>query len=162
MSSSTAGNDDLRSEQAYLTTLYERLDGLRARADERLRAILLESGGTPQGRAQREASRSHYAEQLAQMNAVENGLCFGRLDFADGAARYVGRLGLSAEEHDRDPLLVDWRSPAAEPFFGATHGNPMGLASRRRYRWAGGRVRDYWDEARPTLAAVEGIDGREG
>ncbi|HET8987890.1 MAG TPA: RNA polymerase recycling motor ATPase HelR, partial [Humibacillus sp.] len=42
--------------------------------------------------------------------------------------------------------LVDWRSPAAEPFFGATHANPMGLASRRRYRWTRGRVTDYWDE----------------
>jgi hypothetical protein len=43
-------------------------------------------------------------------------------------------------------LLVDWRSPAAEPFFGATHAKPMGLVSRRRYRWTRGRVTDYWDE----------------
>jgi hypothetical protein len=43
-------------------------------------------------------------------------------------------------------VLVDWRSPAAEPFFGATHANPMGLRSRRRYRWTRGRVSDYWDE----------------
>ena len=41
---------------------------------------------------------------------------------------------------------MDWRSPAAEPFFAATHARPMGLASRRRYRWARGRVTDYWDE----------------
>src|ERR1700754_454140 len=62
--------DDLRSEQAYLSTLYARLDRLREQANERLRGILLESGGTPQGRTQREATRSHYTEQLAQMNAV--------------------------------------------------------------------------------------------
>ena len=43
-------------------------------------------------------------------------------------------------------MLIDWRSPAAEPFFGATHANPLGLASRRRYRWTGGRITDYWDE----------------
>src|SRR3954465_3436985 len=43
-------------------------------------------------------------------------------------------------------LLVDWRSPGAEPFFGATHANPMGLTSRRRYRWTLGRISDYWDE----------------
>ena len=42
--------------------------------------------------------------------------------------------------------MIDWRSPAAEPFFGATHANPMGLASRRRYRWTRGRISDYWDE----------------
>ena len=57
---------------------------------------------------------------------------------------YVGRLGLTDAAGRR--LLVDWRSPAAEPFFGATHANPMGLASRRRYRWTGGRISDYWDE----------------
>src|SRR5689334_8197725 len=84
----------VRAEQAYLTTLYQRLDQLRAKADERLRAILLETGGTPQGRTQREATRHHYAEQLAQMNAVENALCFGRLDFAEGNPRYIGRIAL--------------------------------------------------------------------
>jgi DNA helicase IV len=57
---------------------------------------------------------------------------------------YVGRLGLTDSAGRR--LLVDWRSPAAEPFFGATHANPMGLASRRRYRWTRGRISDYWDE----------------
>jgi hypothetical protein len=57
---------------------------------------------------------------------------------------YVGRLGLTDSAGRR--LLVDWRSPAAEPFFGATHANPMGLTSRRRYRWTRGRISDYWDE----------------
>ncbi len=57
---------------------------------------------------------------------------------------YVGRLGLADGAGRR--LLVDWRSPAAEPFFAATHANPMGLANRRRYRWTRGRISDYWDE----------------
>jgi hypothetical protein len=57
---------------------------------------------------------------------------------------YIGRLGLTDSTGRR--LLLDWRSPAAEPFFGATHANPMGLASRRRYRWTRGRISDYWDE----------------
>jgi hypothetical protein len=51
--------------------------------------------------------------------------------------------------------LYDWRSPAAEPFFGATHANPMGLASRRRYRWSRGRITDYWDE----VFTPDGLDG---
>ena len=50
------------------------------------------------------------------------------------------------QRHRRRRLPVDWRSPAAEPFFGATHAYPMGLASRRRYRWTRGRISDYWDE----------------
>ena len=40
---------------------------------------------------------------------------------------YVGRLGLT--DAAGDGSCVDWRSPAAEPFFGATHANPMGLAA---------------------------------
>lgn len=160
MSSSAAvtRDDDLRAEQAYLTTLYKRLDGLRTQADDRLRAILLEAGGTPQGRAQREATRSHYAEQLAQMNAVENGLCFGRLDFAADQPRYIGRLGLSAEEHDRDPLLVDWRAPAARAFYLATAVSPDGVTRRRHLRTKGRTLTAIDDE---VLDIESGAGGRE-
>ncbi len=160
MSSSAAvtRDDDLRAEQAYLTTLYNRLDSLRTQADDRLRAILLEGGGTPQGRAQREATRSHYAEQLAQMNAVENGLCFGRLDFAADQPRYIGRLGLSAEEHDRDPLLVDWRAPAARAFYLATAVSPDGVTRRRHLRTKGRTLTAIDDE---VLDLEAGAGGRE-
>ncbi len=72
-------------------------------------------------------------------------LCLGRMVDVDGTVTYVGRLGLDDGSGGR--LLVDWRSPAAEPFFGATHANPMGLASRRRFRWTRGRITDYLDEA---------------
>ena len=71
-------------------------------------------------------------------------LCLGHMVGDDDEPVYVGRLGLTDSAGRR--LLVDWRSPAAEPFFGATHANPMGLASRRRYRWTHGRIGDYWDE----------------
>ncbi len=64
-------------------------------------------------------------------------LCLGRMVPPDGAEPvYLGRLGLS--DHEGRRLLIDWRSPVAEPFFGATHAVPMGLASRRRYRWTRG------------------------
>ena len=72
-------------------------------------------------------------------------LCLGHFVSADNPEPvYVGRLGLM--DRAGNQLLVDWRSPVAEPFFGATHGNPMGLARRRRYRWNRGRISDYWDE----------------
>jgi hypothetical protein len=73
-------------------------------------------------------------------------LCLGHMVVGDALEPvYVGRLGLTDAQGRR--LLVDWRSPAAEAFFAATLANPMGLVSRRRYRWTGGRVSDYWDEA---------------
>lgn len=81
-------------------------------------------------------------------------VCLGQMVRADNSEPvYVGRLGLTDSEGRR--LLIDWRSPAAEPFFGATYANPMGLASRRRYRWTRGRISDYWDEVF-TSDAYEG------
>jgi DNA helicase IV len=161
LSSSAAAprNDDIRTEQSYLDGLYDRLDHLREQADHRLRAILLEAGGTPQGRSQREATRSHYAEQLAQMNAVENGLCFGRLDFAADNPRYVGRIGLFAEDRDRDPLLIDWRAPAARPFYLATAVSPDGVTRRRHLRTRGRALTGIDDEVLDLTAGAGG--GRE-
>ena len=80
-------------------------------------------------------------------------LCLGRIVYAEtGETVYIGRLGLTAPDGTR--LLVDWRSPAAEPFFGATHATPLGLASRRRYRWTHRRITDYWDE----VFTAEGLE----
>jgi DNA helicase IV len=155
----SSSNADIDSEQAYLTTLYQRLDQLREQADNRLRAILLEGGGTPQGRAQREATRSHYAEQLAQFNSVENGLCFGRLDFSADTPRYIGRLGLFAEDRGAGPLLVDWRAPAARPFYLATAVSPEGVTRRRHLRTRG-RVLNAIDDEVLDIEAGDG-SGRE-
>ncbi|SDT79173.1 DNA helicase IV [Actinoplanes derwentensis] len=155
----SSSNAEIDSEQAYLTTLYQRLDQLREQADSRLRAILLEAGGTPQGRAQREATRSHYAEQLAQFNSVENGLLFGRLDFTAGNPRYIGRIGLFAEDRDQDPLLVDWRAPAARPFYLATAVSPEGVTRRRHLRTRG-RILTGIDDETLDIEAGDG-SGRE-
>ncbi|MEV6494658.1 helicase, partial [Actinoplanes sp. NPDC051633] len=139
--------------------LYHRLDVLRTQADQRLRTILLEAGGTPQGRSQREATRAHYAEQLAQMNAVENGLCFGRLDFTADQPRYIGRIGLFAEDRSEDPLLIDWRAPAARPFYLATAVSPEGVTRRRHLRTKGRELTGIDDEVLDLTAG--GGAGRE-
>ncbi|WP_306215300.1 HelD family protein [Actinoplanes sp. RD1] len=151
--------DDIASEQEHLTTLYRRLDVLRDEAAERLRLILLEGGGTPQGREQREAMRGHWTEQVAQMNAVENGLCFGRLDFAADNPRYIGRIGLFAEDRDLDPLLIDWRAPAARPFYLATAVSPDGVTRRRHLRTKGRKLVGVDDEVLDLAAG--GHSGRE-
>ena len=126
--------DDISEEQSYLSMLYRRLDDLRERAADRLARALRETGGTPQARSEREALVSRYTEQVARFDAVEHGLCFGRLDFADGERRYIGRIGIFDESDDYRPLLIDWRAPAARPFYLATAAAPDGVRRRRHIR----------------------------
>src|SRR5690349_14910273 len=111
-------------------------------------------GGAGQEAMDRDNEVHRLTARLRALRRFTLDLCLGRI-VAHGAAEptYIGRLGLTDRAGRR--LLVDWRSPAAEPFFGATHGNPMGLASRRRYRWTRGRVTDFWDEVF-TPAGLEG------
>ena len=93
--------------------LYGRLDNLRDRASGRLSKVLLEAGGTPAARSERDAFVEMYSQRITQLDAAENGLCFGRLDLAEGDRRYIGRLGILDDTSDYEALLVDWRAPAA-------------------------------------------------
>jgi DNA helicase IV len=121
----------------------------------RLGAELRSPGGIGQKAMDRDMEIHRLASRLRVLRRFGLDLCLGRMVSADNPEPvYVGRLGLSDSAGRR--LLVDWRSPAAEPFFGATHANPMGLASRRRYRWTLGRVSDYWDE----VFTSDGLEGR--
>ena len=113
--------------------------------------------GTGQAALDRDLEVHRLTARLRALSRFGLDLCLGQVVAeADGEPLYVGRLGLTDADGRR--LLVDWRSPAAEPFFGATHANPMGLVSRRRYRWTHGRVRDYWDE----VFTAEGLDEPRG
>jgi hypothetical protein len=58
-----------------------------------------------------------------------DGLVFGRLDGLDGAARHMGRVGI--RDDNTDPLVVDWRAPAARRFYTATALDPQGQSRRR-------------------------------
>jgi DNA helicase IV len=89
----------------------------------------------------------------------ENALCFGRLDFTEDSPRYIGRLGLSAPEHDRDPLLIDWRAPASRPFYLATAVSPDGVTRRRHLRTKGRILTGIDDEVLDLAAGRAG--GRE-
>jgi DNA helicase IV len=121
-------------EQQYVSMLYGRLDRLREQTAERLAGLLKETGGTPQARSQRDAATSRYTQELARLDAVEHGLCFGRLDFQDGGQRYIGRVGIFDEAGGYEPLLMDWRAPAARPFYLATAASPEGVTRRRHVR----------------------------
>jgi len=82
--------------------------------------------------------------RLGRLRAGGDGLCFGRTDAADGTRMFVGRLGLL--DDDLDPLLIDWRAPAARPFYTATTANPEGLVRRRHFHTRGRAVLDAHDD----------------
>ncbi|MER7588985.1 ATP-binding domain-containing protein [Micromonospora sp. NPDC127501] len=139
-------DDEIGREQEYVSMLYNRLDQLREQATQRLTAELHNTGGTLQDRSQRDSSVAMYADQVEQFSAVENGLCFGRLDGDDDSRRYIGRIGIFDTSGDYDPLLMDWRAPAARPFYLATAANPQGVRRRRHLRTRQRKVTGLNDE----------------
>src|SRR5690606_14100617 len=70
----------------------------------------------------------------------------------DGGRWYVGRLAVADETGD--PLLVDWRAPAAAAFYRAVPGDPMGVVRRRHFRWRGDALVGLDDEVLDAEAAV--------
>ncbi|MDT7712455.1 MAG: hypothetical protein QOG46_1144, partial [Pseudonocardiales bacterium] len=152
-----AADSDVPVEQDYLTLLYRHLDERRRYTARRLAEVLRNpTTGTPQALTERDAAAAMYSQQLATLDGVEQGLCFGRLDLqsdmcdrdmCDGdGRRYVGRLGLLDEQHDYQPLLIDWRAPAARPFYTATAARPEGVRRRRHIRTRSRKVLAIEDE----------------
>ncbi|MGC4756565.1 HelD family protein [Micromonospora trifolii] len=149
-------DDEIGREQEYVSMLYNRLDQLREQAAHRLTAELHNTGGTLQDRSQRDSSVAMYADQVEQFSAVENGLCFGRLDGDDDSRRYIGRIGIFDTSGDYDPLLMDWRAPAARPFYLATAANPQGVRRRRHLRTRQRKVTGLNDEVLDIDSASPG------
>ena len=87
------------------------------------------------------------------LDGEHEGLVFGRLDRTDGEVRYVGRIGV--RDDDYEPLVIDWRAPAAEPFYRATPTQPMEVVRRRVLRCQGDRVVGIEDD----LLDSENADG---
>ncbi|MGH3867276.1 MAG: HelD family protein [Pseudonocardiaceae bacterium] len=134
-------DSEVTAEQDYLTLLYQHFDERRRYTARRLAEVLrAPTTGTPQALSERDAAAAMYSAQLATLDGVEQGLCFGRLDLhSDGdqdedGRRYIGRLGLLDEEREYQPLLIDWRAPAARPFYTATAARPEGVRRRRHIR----------------------------
>src|SRR5689334_8554504 len=137
--STTPSMTPVAQEQVYIDVLYGLLDVARDRAERSLSRTHGEgrAGGTFQARVERDITAAEQARRLAQLNAVEHGLCFGRTDADPEAATsrefgptlYIGRIGL--RDDDQEPKLIDWRAPAAQPFYAATPKDPAGLVRRR-------------------------------
>ena len=142
------------ADEQHFAAIAESLEQSIADLSNRLGAELRAPGGIGQEALDRDMEIHRLSARLRVLHRFGLDLCLGRIVGADDPwPVYIGRLGLTDAAGRR--LLLDWRSPAAEPFFGATHANPMGLASRRRYRWTRGRISDYWDE----VFTPDGLEG---
>jgi hypothetical protein len=130
---------EMEAEQRHVDRVHERLEVMRghARAYEaegHRRALFGNEGGL----VERDAIVFQASVWLRRLDAQEEGLVFGRLDFEDGEARHVGRIGVRDEEYE--PLVVDWRAPAAAAFYQATPTERMDVVRRRTIRCLGAKV----------------------
>ena len=153
----------LLDEQAYVRMLYGLLDQARERNEAALDDVRAAGGpgGTHQARLERDVSAAEYEKRLTQLNSIERGLCFGRTDDENRDTLYIGRIGL--RDDDYELKLIDWRAPAARPFYAATPGSPQGLVRRRhiytRQRQVTGIDDEVFDLDRLTETDRQGLSG---
>ncbi|HHU11488.1 MAG TPA: UvrD-helicase domain-containing protein [Intrasporangiaceae bacterium] len=151
---------EIALEQAHVDKVYAEL------AKARLRTADVEADGLARGRTDRVGDvRDEELTGLVERDALVylaarrrhdldrqfEGLVFGRLDLDHSGspdpaeldvreleARYIGRLGV--RDDDYEPLVIDWRAPAAAPFYRATPVDAQGVIRRRVLRCTGDRV----------------------
>ena len=141
---------ELEAETRLVRRLHALLAAELAAASAQARGgLAAPTGGELSARWERDVSVHRWSERVSALRAARSGLCFGRLDHAGGGTTYVGRTGLT-DPADGESALVDWRAPAARPFYCATLATPLGVARRRHFQLAGTapdeRVTDLHDD----------------
>ncbi len=162
----TQQHPDLADEQAYIEHAYDCLEASR-KAAFRVRGLNEASmGGTFQARFERNAFDAQLVRRLEELELGDASLVFGRIDrYAESPdqleAFHIGRLAVADE--NREPVVVDWRAPVAEPFYRATGRDSMGLARRRHFIIEGrnllGIEDELFGEGHLGLGHDEGLTG---
>ncbi|AOP45609.1 HelD family protein [Streptomyces lydicus] len=179
---------EIEAEQTHLDRVYRRLEE-KIHEAEFLMDDAAKRGqvGTPGALAERDAQVFQAGVHLHRLNSEYEDFLFGRIDLllgkdgkkgpdgaytsvepADGAVEnnratiaetlHIGRLGVL--DADYSPLVIDWRAPAAAPFYRATPVAPGRVVRRRVIRSKGRRVLGVEDDLmRPEVTAT--LDGRE-
>jgi hypothetical protein len=144
--------EEIAIEQRHVDRVYARLEVIKKEAAE------IEAAGYGIARAgnfaalvERDAMVYHAARRRRLLDAEHEGLVFGRLDLLGGDVRYIGRIGL--RDADATSLVVDWRAPAAAPFYRATPVDPQGVVRRRMIQSSGERVTGVEDDLLDPAAA---------
>ncbi|MEV6594040.1 HelD family protein [Streptomyces acidicola] len=180
---------EISVEQEHLDQVYRRLDE-KIHEAEFLMNDAAKRGhvGTPGALAERDAQVFRAGVHLNRLHNEYEDFLFGRIDLllgkdgekgpdgaytavepAEGAVRedgtadiaetlHIGRIGVLDEEYA--PLVIDWRAPAAAPFYRSTPVDPGRVVRRRVIRSKGRRVLGVEDDLmRPELKAR--LDGHE-
>lgn len=134
---------ELHAERGYVAGLYTRLDAERAHVKGQYSAALRGRDGSAM---EREDQVRALGKMVQRLDVADNGLCFGRLDTVSGEHSYIGRIGLYDEKNEFEPLLLDWRAPAARAFYVATALTPENMRRRRQFHTRGRQVVDFTDE----------------
>src|SRR6056297_2385047 len=145
----TQQHPDIADEQAYIDHAYECLNASRDAAMRIRNMTEADLGGTFQARFERNAFDEALLKRLADLDLGDASLVFGRIDRSAESpdaveSFHIGRLAVADE--DREPVVIDWRAPVAEPFYRATGREPMGLARRRHFVIEGRRLQGIEDE----------------
>src|SRR5436309_15237307 len=114
----TAEPSEIKLEQEYYDAAWD--------ARERKRRTLQEAPAAAAGpRAAVSAVKKGADRLLESIGAPDDPVAFGRFDLAAGEAVYVGKHLISTDSHD--PLVINWKTHFAAPYFTATSDDPRGL-----------------------------------
>ncbi|MEV7386569.1 MULTISPECIES: UvrD-helicase domain-containing protein [unclassified Streptomyces] len=185
----TVRDREISVEQEHLDRVYRRLEEKIHEAEFLMNdAAKRGQVGTPGALAERDAQVFRAGVHLNRLNNEFEDFLFGRIDLllgkdgkkgpdgaytavepAEGAVRadntadiaetlHIGRIGVL--DQDYAPLVIDWRAPAAAPFYRSTPVDPGRVVRRRVIRSKGRRVLGVEDDLmRPELTAR--LDGHE-
>ncbi|WP_030603969.1 HelD family protein [Streptomyces fulvoviolaceus] len=180
---------EISVEQEHLDRVYQRLEEKIHEAEFLMNdAAKRGQVGTPGALAERDAQVFRAGIHLNRLNNEFEDFLFGRIDLllgkdgkkgpdgaytavepAEGAVRddntadiaetlHIGRIGVL--DSDYAPLVIDWRAPAAAPFYRSTPVDPGRVVRRRVIRSKGRKVLGVEDDLmRPELKAT--LDGHE-
>ena len=156
MSDATVLQQEIAVEQEHVDRVYTRLAELRRDASRAEKESYRHAGvGTFGALVERDAMVFHAARRRHALDTEHEGLVFGRLDLKTGATHYVGRMGIRDESSQ--PLVVDWRAPAAAAFYRATAAEPLGVVRRRMIQSSRERVTGIEDDLLDPEAAPPGM-----
>ncbi|MFJ6614175.1 HelD family protein [Streptomyces sp. NPDC091289] len=176
-------------EQEHLDRVYHRLEEKIDEAEFLMNdAVKRGQVGTPGALAERDAQVFRAGIHLNRLNSEFEDFLFGRIDLllgkdgergpdgaytsvepADDTVRedatadiaetlHIGRIGVL--DSDYAPLVIDWRAPAAAPFYRSTPKEPGRVVRRRVIRSKGRKVLGVEDDLmRPELTAF--LDGEK-